>query len=204
MIYTTRGVTTVSEWVDWVLADKETSAIEAHIGTWQEEVARIVSGGIKPGSGVDLQTEDEDGLVQLYAIQAASNTKNSGGRSTDVAALKRAARPLRASRRHVEMNIAVLSGRATTGVVRAEPEIRVLASDEFWARVSGVEDFRARLLRASIVLAPLIKSRASLEIARLKGEAEVLFGDGQGGLAIDRLVNPPRVRRSRSAQLTII
>ena len=54
MIYTARGATTVDEWVDHVLADKETSAIEAHIGTFLAEVARIVSGGIKPGSGVDL------------------------------------------------------------------------------------------------------------------------------------------------------
>jgi hypothetical protein len=64
MIYTARGTTTVEEWVDQVLADKETSAIEAHIGTFLEEVARIVSGGIKPGSGVDLQVE-RDGVVQL-------------------------------------------------------------------------------------------------------------------------------------------
>ena len=31
------------EWADQVLADKETSAIEAHIGTFLEEVARIGS-----------------------------------------------------------------------------------------------------------------------------------------------------------------
>ena len=54
-IYTARGVTTVDEWVDRALEDWETSAIEGHIGTWMEEVARIMSGGFKPGSGVDLQ-----------------------------------------------------------------------------------------------------------------------------------------------------
>src|SRR6266508_616085 len=59
-IYTVRGVETVDEWADRVLVDKETSAIEGHIGTFLEEVARIVSGGIKPGNGVDLQLEDED------------------------------------------------------------------------------------------------------------------------------------------------
>ena len=48
MIYTARGTTTVDDWVGRVLADKETSAIEAHLGTWLEEVARIVSGGFKP------------------------------------------------------------------------------------------------------------------------------------------------------------
>src|SRR4051794_29776255 len=50
MIYTVRGVEDVEQWADSVLADKETSAIEGHIGTFLEEVARIVSGGIKPGN----------------------------------------------------------------------------------------------------------------------------------------------------------
>lgn len=48
MIYTSRGAKTVREWVDRYLEDRETSAIEGHIGTWQEEVARIVSAGVKP------------------------------------------------------------------------------------------------------------------------------------------------------------
>jgi hypothetical protein len=45
-IYTVRGIETVDEWSERVLADKETSAIESHIGTFLEQVARIVSGGI--------------------------------------------------------------------------------------------------------------------------------------------------------------
>jgi Type II restriction endonuclease EcoO109I len=97
MIYTARGMTTVDAWVDQVLADKETSAIEAHLGTWMEEVSRIVSGGFKPGSGVDLQREqpDDPSLVELYAIQSAPNTKNSGSRRSDVNALRAAAAVLR-------------------------------------------------------------------------------------------------------------
>jgi hypothetical protein len=39
---------------------------------------RIVSGGIKPGNGVDLQLQDEGGVV--HTIQSSPNTKNSGGR----------------------------------------------------------------------------------------------------------------------------
>jgi hypothetical protein len=46
MIYTARGAVTVDEWVERSLEDWETSAIEGHIGTWLEEVARIVSGGV--------------------------------------------------------------------------------------------------------------------------------------------------------------
>jgi hypothetical protein len=47
MIYTVRGTRTVRDWLDRVLEDKETSAVEAHIGTWMEEVAVIISGGVK-------------------------------------------------------------------------------------------------------------------------------------------------------------
>ena len=100
-IYTARGVTTVDEWVDRALEDWETSAIEGQIGTWMEEVARIVSGGFKPGSGVDLQI-DRPGTPptsELYAIQMADNTKSAGGRRSDIEALRRAAGAIRASRR---------------------------------------------------------------------------------------------------------
>jgi hypothetical protein len=96
-----------------VLEDRETSAIESHLGTWQEEVARIVSAGFKPGSGVDLQL-DRGGVVELYAIQSAPNTKSAGGRRSDVDALRRAAGAIRASKRRVELYIAVLSGRRVT------------------------------------------------------------------------------------------
>lgn len=195
MTYTARGTTTVEEWVSRVLADKETSAIEGQLGTFQEEVARIVSGGIKPGSGVDLQVE-EDGVVQLYAIQSSPSTKNAGGRSADVQALKRAARPLRASRRIVEMNIAVLSGRAKTGSVRAEPDIAVLGSDEFWERLTGISDFRARLLKASVILSSLVRARAADEVARIRDEAMAIYGDSDGGLNLDALADPPKLQRA--------
>src|SRR4051794_12240417 len=121
MIYTVRGTESVDDWADRVLADKETSAIEAHIGTFLEEVARIVSEGIKPGNGVDLQLVGDDGVTRLYALQSAPNTKNAGGRRSDIEALKRAARPLRGHRQPVEMYIAVLSGRASSASLRSEP-----------------------------------------------------------------------------------
>ena len=111
MIYTARGATSVDEWVGRRLDDWETSAIEGHLGTWQEEVARIVSRGLKPGSGVDLQL-DRSGVIELYAVQSAPNTKSSGGRRSDVNALRAGAAAIRASKRPVEMFIAVLSGRS--------------------------------------------------------------------------------------------
>jgi hypothetical protein len=195
MIYTVRGTEGVEDWADQVLADKETSAIEGHIGTFLEEVARIVSGGIKPGNGVDLQHEDDEGVIQLYAIQSAPNTKNAGGRKTDVESLKRAARPLRAHRQSVEMNIAVLGGRAKTAPMRSEPDIVVLSSDDFWARITGIPDFRARMLRASTILSWVLKRRSLDEVARIKGEAVALFSDPEGRLDLEALAGAPRSAR---------
>jgi hypothetical protein len=201
MIYTARGTTTVDEWVDRALEDWETSAIEGHIGTWLEEVARIVSGGIKPGSGVDLQIERPGSppTTELYAIQAAPNTKSAGGSRSDVESLRRAAGALRAGRRIVEQYVAVLHGRSKSAALTADPSITKLASDAFWEKVSGVPDFRARLLKASTILASLVKGRASAEVLRIKAEATAIFGDAHGNLRLEVLANPPTGRQPKSS-----
>jgi hypothetical protein len=196
MIYTARGATTVDQWVDRRLEDWETSAIEGHLGTWQEEVARIVSGGVKPGSGVDLQLA-RSGVVELYAIQSAPNTKSAGGRRSDVSALRQGAAALRASRRPVEMYIAVLSGQRTSRPLRQDPNVIVLASDEFWQRVSGIGDFRARLIKTTAVLSVLIAARAASEVARIRAEAQAVFGNGSGDLDLTKLADPPARPRRR-------
>jgi hypothetical protein len=198
MIYTARGTSTVEAWVDRALEDWETSAIEGHIGTWMEEVARIVSGGIKPGSGVDLQIErpGTPPVTELYAIQAAPNTKSAGGSRSDVESLRRAAGALRAGRRVVEQYVAVLHGRKKTAALTADPSITKLASDDFWEKVSGIADFRARLLKASTTLSSLVTGRAATEVARIKVEAATIFGDERGNLRLDVLANPPSGRRA--------
>ena len=98
---------------DWVLEDRETSAIEGHLGTWQEELARIASHGIKPGSGVDLQLE-RSGVVELYAIQSARNTKSSGGRRIGTTA----------------MLSGLVTARAATEVVRIRADAHATFGDE--------------------------------------------------------------------------
>jgi hypothetical protein len=201
MIYTVRGTDTVDDWVRRALDDWETSAIEGHLGTWMEEVARIVSGGVKPGSGVDLQIDrvGSDPVTELYAIQASPNTKSAGGRRSDIESLRHAAAPLRTSRRHVEEYIAVLHGRSATNQLKAHPNITILGSDAFWEKVSAIPDFRERLLTTSTVLASLVEGRASAEVARITAEARQIFGDMQGRLRLNVLANPPRGRGARSA-----
>ncbi len=198
MIYTARGTTTVDEWVDRALEDWETSAIEGHIGTWMEEGARIVGGGGKPGRGVDLQIERPGSppITELYAIEVAPNTKSAGGSRSDVESLRRAAGALRAGRRIVEQYVAVLHGRAKSAPLAADPGITKLASDAFWEKVSGIPDFRERLLKASTILASLLTGRASTEVTRIRAEATAIFGDANGNLRLDVLANPPRGRQA--------
>lgn len=93
------------------------------------------------------------------------------------------------------MHIAVLQGRAQTQIMRSEPDVTVLASEEFWFRVSGFDDFLARLLKASAILAPLVKKRAADEVARIKAEAKALYGDVDGGLNLDAVAAPPKATR---------
>jgi Type II restriction endonuclease EcoO109I len=197
MIYTARGVEATDEWVDRVLDDRETSAIEGHIGTWLEEVAHIVSGGVKPGSGVDLQLTRADGSVVLYAIQSAPNTKNAGSRRSDVEALKRAAKPLRAHRKIVDLKIAVLWGRRASAEYGGEPGIEVQGSDDFWDSISGVAGLRGRLLRVTVELSELLEARSADEVQRIRREAKELFALENGSIDVDALANPPKLSPRR-------
>jgi hypothetical protein len=99
-------------------------------------------------------------------------------------------------RRPVEMNIAVLSGKNTTTPLRADRNL-VLGSDDFWGKITGIPDFRARLCHITNILSVLITGRAATEVARITAEAKQLFDDGQGGLNLDALANPPKLPRRR-------
>jgi hypothetical protein len=89
----------------------------------------------------------------------------------------------------------VLWGRHKTAPHSREPGIVVLASDDFWNRVSGVSGFRERLLTATLVLSRLMNEQSGAELERIRREATVLFDDGTGKLKIDVLANPPRRQR---------
>jgi hypothetical protein len=85
--------------------------------------------------------------------------------------------------------------------MRANPDITVLSSDDFWERVSGIPDFRARLFRTSTILAWLIKRRSADEMARIKAEAVALFGDAEGKLDLEMLAKAPWSAREEKDEL---
>jgi len=154
-------------------------------------------GRIQTWKWVDLQLE-RSGVVELYAIQSAPNTKSAGGRRSDVDALRRAAGAIRASKRRVDLYIAVLSGQRASRALGSDPNILVLASDEFWERVSGIADFRPRLIRTTASLSGLVMARAASEVARIRADARETFGDAEGNLDLAKLADPPPRPRKAS------
>jgi hypothetical protein len=148
---------------------------------------------------------ESDGVISLYAIQTAPNTKNASGRKNDIEALHAGAAILRAQRKHVDLYIATLHGRRSSGPHPKDSAIRMIGSDDFWFRMSGIDDFRARLVQASTILAELIAERSANDVDRIRAEAEALYDDGDGGLKMEALINPPaKVRVARPEQLTLI
>jgi hypothetical protein len=97
----------------------------------------------------------------------------------------------------VELNIGVMHRRAKTAPLGADPNITMLGSDDFWEKVSGIPDFRARLVQASALLSSLVEGRAASEVARIAAEAREIFGDAHGNLNLDVLVNPPPAARRK-------
>jgi hypothetical protein len=192
--YGVLGVTSVDDWIDRALADLETSALESHVGRWLEDVARIVSGGIKPGSGVDVQREIGDDTIELYSLQMAANTKSSGGSQAEIVNLRQAAAPLRThggGRKHVIPIVGVMYGRKSSQSPKADPGILKPSSEELWERLTGQKGFLPRLLAVARLLSVLVGARARDEADRLKIEAARLFAADDGTLDLGKLIEPP-------------
>jgi len=195
--YAVLGVSSIEDWVGRGLADTETSALEAFIGTWLEDVARIVSGGTKPASGVDLQRALDDNVVELYSLQMADNTKNAPAAAEEIRKLRTAAAALRAHRTRVTMYVGVLFGRRSSRSPGAAPDVLKPSSSELWAHLTGQQDFLPRLLDATRLLSVLVKARASDDAARLAAEAATFFAASDGTLDLGKLADPPPPPRRR-------
>ena len=190
--YAVLGIASVEGWVERALADLETSAVESHVGKWLEDVARIVSGGFKPGSGVDVQRQIDDNTVELYSLQMAANTKSAGGSQQEISNLQRAAAPLRThGGMRVTTIVGVMFGRKASGSPKADPNILKPSSNELWERLTGQQNFVPRLLGVARLLSALVSARAHDEAERLKLEAVRSFAAADGTLDLGKLIEPP-------------
>lgn len=196
-VYAALGLTGVDEWASRVLADMLSSSAEGLMGNWMEEVARIICNGTKSAGGADLQRELADGVVELYAIQSTTNTKNAGGRRSDILGLEKAAGVLRAQRRHVDLYVGYVFGRKRT---TRQGQITHLSSAQFWERITGDEAYIPRLLHACTIMSPLYVEASEADRSRVSIEAAKLFGDNAGGIDWHKILmvrKPPRGRAAR-------
>ncbi len=178
--YAALGILTTADLEKQAKSDIMISSVEGLVGNWLEEVAVIVSGGVKPGGGVDLQvdrTMRADHTVEIYAIQSTTNTKNAGGRKSDLRALETTAQVLRAQRRHVEKYVGYLFGRMKT---TSNNGVTNLSSKDFWLRVSGKPGFLARLFLATRLMAESMSSRLREESEELTALVLAELGDELG------------------------
>ena len=187
-VYASLGIDKSNEWVDRVLADQLISRAEGLIGNWIEDVARIMSGGVKPGGGSDLQVERPDGVVDLYAIQMTTNTKNSGGGRSDRTGLDASSRVLTAHRRHVDRYVGYIFGRRKT---TQRGGVTHLSSEDFWERIVGDREFLPKLLHACTLLGQVYSLGTVRDVARVRVEAAELYGDRIGGIDWKKVIIPP-------------
>lgn len=192
--YASLGAVDVYDWAGRVIDDMLVASTETLIGNWMEEVAIVVSGGIKPAGGADLQLE-RDGVTHLYAVQMTYNTKNSSGRQGDIARLHESARILRAQRRAVELYVGFCFGRVRT--TRRKDGIISLATRDFWNQIAGDPEFAARVLHACTILAPLYSSQAPEHREQILQDVSAAFGDGRGGIDWVRVIDARATRRPR-------
>lgn len=192
-VYAALGASSLADWVDRVVADKLTSTAEGFVGNFLEEVARILCDGTKVGSGVDLQRDLSDEDTEIFAIQSTTNTKNAGGRRSDLQGLDKAAGVLRAQRRHVTKFVAYLFGRQRTTQIG---DVTHLSSEDFWLRISGQEAFLPKLLQACVVLSPLYLERLTVREGVLKEQVASAYGDGSGRIRYESLFQSRASKRS--------
>jgi len=57
-------------------------------------------------------------------------------------------------------------------------------------------------LQATVILSPLVKTRAADEVERIKREARALYADAEGGLKLDVVAKPPRLSRARMRDMS--
>lgn len=175
-LYRASGVSTCEELVRRAFNDYATTMGENYFGAFFEAIARIVSGGVKPASGgeIDLEIRRADG-AHLYAMKSGPKGFNSSSAAKAKLDLDHAERRLRQDRVPVHKKLGFAYGRRTTSFAGG---IERLASKQLWAELSGDPEFYSKLLDVCDVLSPLYTADTEAPFALLLNEARELFCDG--------------------------
>lgn len=175
-LYRASGIRTCEDLVHRVLQDYVSASVEGDFGKFFEAVARVVSGGVKPATGGEIDLDVRIGEVaHLYAIKSGAHGFNSSSFDKAKRDLNSAERRLRQDHVRTEKKIAFAYGRKITTFKEG---IERLSSQQFWAEVSGDADFYDKLLNACELLAPLYTADMQAPYERLLREAHELFCAG--------------------------
>jgi hypothetical protein len=175
-LYRASGIRTCEDLVRRVLQDFVSASVEGDFGKFFESVGRVVSGGVKPvgGGEVDLDIRDGD-IARLYAIKSGPKGFNSSSFDKAVRDLNSAERRLRQDRVRTEKKLAFAYGRRKSSF---DEGIERLSSKQFWAEISGDANFYKKLMQICAALAPLYYADMQAPYEGLLGEARELFCDG--------------------------
>lgn len=173
-LYRASGLRTCEDLVRRAFQDYVSASVEGYFGPFFESVARVVSGGVKPvgGGEVDLDVRVGD-TARLYAIKSGSKGFNSSSYDKARRDLESAERRLWQDRVRVVKKIAFAYGKR--GKTELKGGIEHLSSKDFWAELSGDERFYAKLLEVCAFLAPLYTADMEAPFANLLREAHDLF-----------------------------
>jgi hypothetical protein len=172
-LYRASGIRTCEDLVRRVLQDFVSASVEGDFGKFFESVARVVSGGVKPvgGGEVDLDIRDGD-VARLYAIKSGPKGFNSSSYDKAMRDLNSAERRLRQDRVRTEKKVAFAYGKRQSSFADG---IERLSSKQFWAEISGDERFYEKLLQVCGILAPLYSADMQAPYEGLLREAQELF-----------------------------
>ncbi len=172
-LYRASGIESCEDLVRRALQDYVSASAEGYFGPFFEAVARIMSRGVKPAGGgeVDLDIRDGD-VAHLYVIKSGAKGFNSSSYRTAKNDLDSAERRLRQDRVRVIKKIAFAYGRRKGAFKEG---VEHLASKDFWAEVTGDRDFYKKLLDVCAALAPLYTADMQAPFEDLLREAEASF-----------------------------
>ena len=176
-LYRSAGISTCSELVSRAFDDYVSSSVETYYGPFFEAVARIISGGVKPVGGGEIDLDIRyDGVAALYVIKSGPKGFNKSSRTRALQELRSAESKLSQDKLRVEKRIAFAYGRKRT---TDREGVRFLASRQFWHEISGDERFYSKLLDACAALAPLYAADVHAPRMRLLAEAKKLVCVGE-------------------------
>ena len=175
-LYRASGVSTCEELVNRAFTEYTSTLGENYFGSFFESVARIISGGVKPASGgeIDLDVR-RDNDAYLYTIKSGPGGYNSSIEAKARLDLGHAEQRLRQDRVTTYKKMAYAYGRRKTSF---KDGIEKLASKDFWHELSGDEEFYLKLLDVCAELTPLFEADTNAPYQMLLNEAHELFCEG--------------------------